>query len=124
MTNIAQLAGVALSPSLTIETNADFRGALTVLAGVDLTGIVFRMQVRDAVGSTNILADLSSSNGALSGDASGVLHYVLTAAQTKFLAPYAGTTAVADILAEGDGETLNLCAAPLAIAISAGVTTP
>jgi hypothetical protein len=124
MTNIAQLAGVALTTALAIETNADFRGQIALSPGVDLTGIAFRMQIRDAVGSANILADLNSGNGGLTGDASGELHYVLIAAQTKFLAPYAGTTAVADILAEADGETLNLCQTPLSIMIAGGVTCP
>lgn len=124
MANIAQLASVQLSAQLSIETNADFRGQIALAAGVDLTGITFKMQIRDAVGSASILADLNTANGSLTGDAAGVLHYLLPAATTKFLAPYAGTTAVTDILAEADGEVLNLTSAPLQVAINAGVTTP
>jgi len=123
MTEIAQLVGVTVAPALAIFANADFRGAIPIKAGVDLTGIAFRMQIRASVGATAVLAELSTANGMLTTDAQGNLAYALPAARTKFLAPYAGTSGVADIIAEADGETINLCAAPLSVAIGAGVTT-
>jgi len=120
MTRIAQLVGVTVAPPLAISANADWRGSVALKAGVDLTGIAFRMQVRSADGA--LLADLSTENGLLAADDDGNLSWVLPAAKTKFLAPYSG--GVPDLQAEADGEVLNLCAAPLAVTIATGVTTP
>ncbi|MGO4872740.1 MAG: hypothetical protein ACLPGW_19410 [Roseiarcus sp.] len=123
MTNV--LALPQLSGSLTIATNSDLRAALafTSAAGgaLDLTGISFRMQVRPAAGSEEIALDLSTDNGLLiNGGTSGVLSWLVPAAQVGQIAP---GPYVADLVASGDGAIVNFCQnGPLTVTVVEGVT--
>ena len=120
------LALPQISGSLSIATNADLRASLLFTQAnsstpLDLTGIAFRMQVRLASDPTQIALDLSTANGLLvSGGTSGVLSWLVPAAQVAQIAPGAY---VADLLAIADGAMINLCmAAPLAVTVAQGVT--
>jgi hypothetical protein len=128
MTNILQLAGVTVSQPLSIATNADFRGGVVLASGgaaVDITGISFFMQVRGA-DLTAIWLALSTANGLLiNGGATGLLSWIVPASMTRLLQAYAGLVGVADLLAEADGVTLNLCGGtPLNVSIGGGITWP
>ncbi|MGD0642170.1 MAG: hypothetical protein ABSC22_15590 [Roseiarcus sp.] len=124
MTNV--LALPQISGSLTIATNGDLRAAVTFTqagssAPLDLTGIAFHMQVRPAAGSPEIALDLSTANGLLvNSGTNGLLSWLVPAAQLAQLAP---GSYVADLIASGDGATVNLCQnGPLAVTVNAGVT--
>lgn len=123
------LALPALSGAMTIVTNADFLQAWEfVVAGssppvpIDLTGIDFRMQVRLASDLTQIGLDLGLGDGGLiSGGAAGTLTLWSPRAANAALAPGAW---LADLLAEGDGLTINLFAGgPMTVTVVQGVTT-
>ncbi|MGO8738634.1 hypothetical protein [Rhodoblastus sp.] len=124
MTNVLLLP--QLSGSLVIATNADLRVAVQfVQAGtttpIDLTGIEFHSQIRLASDVTQIGLDLSTANGLLvNGGVNGTLSWLIPAAQAKTIAPGAY---VADLLALGDGDVVNLFQnAPLGVTVNGGVT--
>lgn len=125
-TTILQLIGRQIGISAAIETNADYRASLLFTqvgstSALDLTGIAFHSQIRPAVGSAEILLDLSTDNGLLiNGGTSGMLSWLVPESVTKLLPPGA---AVADLLAIADGVILNLCqGAPMTVTIAQGVT--
>ena len=124
MTNV--LALPQLSGSLAVATDADLRESLLFTqagsgAPIDLTGIVFRMQVRLASDPTQIALDLSTDNGLLiNGGTNGILSWLVLQPQVAQIAPDAY---VADLLAIADGATINLCQnGPIAVTVTAGVT--
>ncbi len=124
MTAILQLP--PLSGSLTIVNNADFLQAWEFTAGspaapIDLTGLSWRMQVRLASDPTQIGLDLSDDSGGLiPGGAAGTLTIWSPKEANRRLAPGAW---VADVLARGDGLTINLFSSgPLAVTVVQGVT--
>jgi hypothetical protein len=124
VTNV--LALPQISGSLTIATDADLREGLQFTqagstAPLDLTGIAFHMQVRLASDLTQIALDLSTANGLLiNGGPNGLLSWLVLAAQLAQVAPGAY---VADLIAEGDGATINLCqAGPIVVTVTQGVT--
>ncbi len=123
------LALPSLSGSMTIVTNADFLQAwgFTVAGSspatpIDLTGIDFRMQVRAAADPTVIGLDLGLANGGLiSGGAAGTLTVWSPRAANAALAP---GDWLADLLAEGDGLTINLFSGgPMTVTVIRGITT-
>ncbi len=122
----AILALPPISGSLTIMTNADFLQVWEFTAGsppaaIDLTGIGFRMQVRLASDLTQIGLDLGLDDGGLiAGGAAGTLMIWSPKEANRTLAAGAW---VADLLAEGDGLTINLFSSgPLAVTVVQGIT--
>lgn len=61
-------------------------GRLIYLPPVDLTGVIGRLQVRAAVGSSEVLLELNTTNGGLVIDGLGLLRIHLSATQSAALA--------------------------------------
>jgi hypothetical protein len=104
-------------------TNAE--AALTFLPlPLDLTGILFKVQVRAAANGQQVYLNLNSTLGGLvNGAASGVLSFDVT--QPTIAANLPAGSYVVDIVAEGDGHTLNLFPeGPASLTVSAGITQP
>lgn len=125
MTNIGQLP--QLTGSFSLANNADWRCYLQfVLASnpsesLDLTGIAFSMQVRPAVGNAEVVLDISTGDGTLvNGGTNGMLSWAVPLSALATLPP---GNYVADLIATGDGQTINLFeTAPAQINVIQGVT--
>ena len=123
MTNI--LALPQISGSLTIATDADFRATIafvtTGTTPLDLTGISFTSSFKQVANPSNTWLTISTANGGLiNGGSSGLLSWLILKSALSGLP--AGSY-VSDIIATGDGATINLCqAAPLAVTVTTGVS--
>jgi hypothetical protein len=125
MTNVLTLPQI--SGSLTIATNADLRVGLQFSqvgsnAPLDLTGIVFHMQVRPAAGNPVVVLDLSTNNNTLiNGGTNGLLSWLVP--KSPSIEQLTPGSYVADLIAEADGATINLCqAGPLTVTVVEGLT--
>ena len=138
-TNISQLG--QFSASFSVVTNADWRDVLqfvwapgTANAGqpLDITGISFRAQLRATAADAQVLLDISTTNSlfVVDGQLGQLAFAVPEFAPAGAATPYqmaglpAGITGVMDIIASGDGQTINLgqYGGPFEVAISTGVT--
>jgi hypothetical protein len=124
VTNV--LALPQIGGTLTLVTNADLDEALLFTqAGsntpLNLTGIVFRMQIRLASDETQIALDLSTDNGGLiNGGVNGILSWFAPLTSTSQIAP---GDYRADLLAIADGATRNLCQnGPITVTVNEGLT--
>jgi hypothetical protein len=88
---------------------------------LDLTGISFRTQVRAMAGGNDVYLDISTGGGTMvNGGTDGVLLFKVPALSMSKI--NAGQY-VMDILAFGDGNTINLFPqGPAAITVNAGIT--
>jgi hypothetical protein len=114
---MVNIAGNALNA---LETNATVSLSFEPVP-LDLTGIEFRSMLRSAEGDAQVFLEMSTAEGTMvNGGLSGVLSWNVKQPQ---LAQVAAAQYVLDILAAGDGNTINLLPGnPAQVTLSDGVT--
>jgi hypothetical protein len=119
MTNILQLPQFSSSSAFAITNNADWRDGIGF--GIDITGITFVANMRAEVTGSEVFLNMTTDNGLLiNGGIVGSLSFLVMASQMALIDP---GTYVMDIVATGDGATVNLFPeGPATVTVSEGVT--
>jgi hypothetical protein len=124
---LPQLSGVA-----SFANNADWRDPPLLFADVngnpvDLSGITFKFALKASATAAQTFLSLSSFSNTgppplINGGANGTLQFAVPYAMLQNILPglYVG-----DLIAEGDGITLNLFGeAPMLVTVVQGITAP
>ena len=106
-------------------TVSEAQAALTLAPlPLDLTGITFTAQFRQEVGGTEVFMTIGTSdNTILNSGTAGMIGFNVMAAQVETdLNP---GTYVMDMVAQGDGHTINIFSqGPASVIVNQGVTIP